>query len=245
MRILITLAVIAAIIYFAPKIDEWLEERDLSLYKVIVRFVFAFTLVFIVWFNLQPWYEVGRYLSGNVIYFPFEEILLRIPGIGGIVEGAKMYTVDFFTVLIWLFVQTCQLFGLLANDKALMSAFSDAWGFLPLVGISSAHSNKLKSIAGIAYLLEACVCFMVYPVYGNGISDILADFPNLDPYLLNYGQMILLGITIAIFEVFIWLTCTMWIFMMGKKSKAPKTASEPTPSSRPSASQAPSSMRGL
>jgi hypothetical protein len=229
MRWIIGLAVLAAIVYALPRINAWLDERDLSMYKFIVRFIFGCTLVFIVWFNLQPWFEVGRYMAANVTYFPFERVLVRIPVIGGFITAAKNFTVDFFSVLIWLFVQTCQLFGLLANDKALMSAFSDAWGFLPLTVITSGHSKKLKSIAGIAYLLESCVCFMVYPVYGSGISDILADFPKLDPYLLNYGQMILLGITIAVFEIFIWLTCTMWIFMMGKKSAAPTKSAAPDP----------------
>lgn len=227
MKWIIVLLIIAGIIYVLPKVNAWLDERDLSMYKFVVRFVFGCTLVFIIWFNLQPWIEVGRYMSANVKYFPFEDALSGWPVVGPVVLVLKKYTTDFFAILIWLFVQTCQLFGLLANDKALMSAFSDAWGFLPLTGISAAHSSKLKSIAGVAYLLEACVCFLVYPVYGSGLSDIIADFPKLDPYLLNYGEMILLALTIILFELFVWLTCTMWIFMMGatKSSKPSKSAS--------------------
>lgn len=196
-----------------------------SIFKVTVWSI----LLLICWFNLQPWLQVGVWMASQGIIFPFEDTVIDWFIIGPFVSWLVNQVDTVFAIALWLIVQTLQVMALLADDEGVMAAFSKLFSGLPWSKWVAANSKQLQKLGWCSYLLEAFVCLLAYPPYGDGIGDLVADLTDwaLDPYLWLWGQLSLFAVTILLFEGFIWLSCFFYGIAMMSKSETYGTGSAP------------------
>jgi hypothetical protein len=175
----------------------------MAIFKVIVWAILAL----IMWLNLQPWLDVGEWIASSGIIFPFQDSILGLPVIKQVVQFLLNNVAALFAIALWAIVQTLQVMALMADNTRVREAFSRLFKGLPLSTWVIENAKDLAWLGWCAYILEGFVCLLTYPPYGDGVSDLIADFGAWDAYLLRWDQMALFAVTVLMFEGFVWLSC--------------------------------------
>ncbi|MBW4460568.1 MAG: hypothetical protein KME47_10045 [Nodosilinea sp. WJT8-NPBG4] len=156
--------------------------------------------------NVQPWVSVARWISEDIVSLPFDNFLMSIPGVKQLVSFIWNNLVSIMAVAL---MAICQFFQILAlGTESPEAARIIEKIFANRVRVNSSDEKevaKRRWLAGCAYILEALVCFIEYPPYEGGISAIIADFPLLEAYYIQYGELVKFFLTMLSFEGFIWV----------------------------------------
>lgn len=203
----------------------------LMFFKIVVWSM----LGLVCWLNLQPWLDVGAWLAGSGLEFPFMDLFMKVPFLRGIVTGIVTSAASLFAVGLWLIVQTLQVMALIAESPAVQNAFAKLFRGIPLSQWIATNSTTVGRLGWGGYLLEGFVSFLAYPPYGSGFSDLAADAGNWDPYLISWEDIALFSVTILMFEGFVWLAC----FFYGALSMGSTTRSQSQSAPRPQPKSAP------
>lgn len=182
----------------------------------------------VAWLNLQPWLEAGVFIANSGLIFPFESTVLGWPVFRQVVTFIVRNVASLFAIALWGIVQTLQVMALMGESDNVRNGFQAVFRGIPLSGWVVANHKKLAVLGWGAYLIEAFVCMLTYPPYGTGLGDLMADFWIWDPYLVNGLQLLMMAITVLLFESFVWLACFLFPLMSGS-TQSPRAAQQQPP----------------
>lgn len=173
----------------------------------IVKIAIWLMIGAVAYLNLQPWIEVGHWLAASGLEFPFQNSLLGVWGIRNLIEFVVLNIASIFAVVFWLVCQTLQIMALMADSPQVLEGFAWIFKGIPLSQWVVRNSQIIGRLGWGAYGVEALVCFLVYPPYGNGMEDFVADMWMWDSELWDYPNITLIALTILMFEAAVWLSC--------------------------------------
>jgi hypothetical protein len=176
--------------------------------------------------NCQPWIIVG----GGF----FQGAIVRIPLIQPFIDGvASIWVVGKqLAGLLLIAIKNgadlgCLLLCALANLSETAPMLLRVWG-IEAGAIDAVDAQKppqgkslearlvaflalLSRVRLCGFLCELAVCGIAYPIYGKGVTDLVADMPNsLDPGLLNFNQIVLSIINLFGFETVLAMVLGLW-----------------------------------
>ena len=131
-------------------------------------------------------------------------LVLFVAGPGDVISWFWLNLISITGVFLMVLCQMLQLLAWCTSTPATRAGIAQIFGNDLGMG-SKRVQTKYKVLAGAAYCLELFVCLLEYPPYDGGFSGILADFPLLDPYLIQYGQIVTFVITMFGFELMVCL----------------------------------------
>jgi len=191
-----------------------------------MKFAFKFCAwlcIFMVsWLNLQPWVDVGYFLTASGMEFFFGEALFNIPVLGNVFDFMVRHAAWLFAIALWLVVQTLQVCSLMEESPSVLAFFERMFVGLPMSGWVRDNSKMLSTLGWSAYGVEAFVCFLAYPPYGEGLSDLAADWMVWDPYLVDWPNIALMAVTILMFEFAVWLLALFGTLLWQTRDTKPR-----------------------
>lgn len=132
-------------------------------------------------------------------------IALFIAGPGDVINWFWLNLISITAVFLMVLCQMLQLLAWCTSTPATRAGIAQIFGGNDLGMSNPAVQTKYKVLAAAAYCLELFVCLLEYPPYDGGLTGIIADFPLLDPYLIQYGQIVTFVITMFGFELMVGL----------------------------------------
>ena len=177
----------------------------------LIGFCILGGLGFLMLLNLQPWLEVADVAAKEVKILPFQDTLVGIPFLGGLILWAIVNASKILAVFLW---------GIVNGLESLPFFLETALGSkIP------AHILKnLNTYRGVAYVTEAIVCWVRYPSYTGGWSAVMRDWPNFDMALIDWNNMLVFLLALAGFEICINVAKNIWALMHTLKSAKTKAA---------------------
>lgn len=190
---------------------------------IAARFLLVAGMTFVLLLNAQPWLEVaGPWVKASIAYIPLLQPILdgiaSIPILGSAIAGLILVIIKNLGDLGALTL--CALVNLSETSELLLTLYGvDKGAIAPGEKAGSGNDPKSRALGLIenlgtyrmvAYLLELGVVLLAYPLYGDGIGDLMADFSNLDPSLWNWSEIGLAAFSLFGFEAILGTAVTVW-----------------------------------
>lgn len=171
----------------------------------IIGFCILGGLGYLMLLNVQPWIDVADLAAKEVKILPFQDTLVAIPYLGGlilwcIVNGAKI-----LAIFLWGIVN-----GLESLPFFVETAFGNK--------IPNWIKKDLNTYRLIGYVTETIVCWVRYPTYTGGWNAVVSDWPNFDMALIDWNNVVVFLLSIAGFELCIQAAKRIWAIMHALKS---------------------------
>lgn len=171
----------------------------------IIGFCILGGLGYLMLLNVQPWLEVAELAAKEIKILPFQDTLVSIPFLGGlilwtIVNGAKI-----LAIFLWGIVN-----GLESLPFFIETEFGNR--------VPEIIKKDLNTYRLIAYVTETIVCWVRYPTYSGGWSAVVSDFPNFDMALIDWNNAVVFLLAIAGFELCLQVSKRIWLIMKTMKT---------------------------
>lgn len=131
---------------------------------------------YLILLNVQPWVDVAEKAAKAVKILPFQDTLVAIPFLGGLILWVIVNASKLLAVALWGIVN-----GLENLPFFLDTAFAKK--------IPKEIIQDLNLYRAVAYVVEAIVCWIQYPTYTGGWAAVVADWPNYDMALIDWNQV--------------------------------------------------------
>ena len=177
----------------------------------IIGFCILGGLGFLMLLNLQPWLDVAELAAKEVKILPFQETLVGIPYLGGLILWCIKNASKILAIFLW---------GIVNGLESLPFFLETALGSK----IPAHILRNLNLYRAVAYVAEAIVCWVRYPSYTGGWSAVVRDWPNFDMQLIDWNNMLVFLLALGGFEICINVAKNIWALMHTLKSAKLKTA---------------------
>lgn len=147
-------------------------------------------------------------------------VVLFVFGPGDVINWFWMNLISVTAVFLMVLCQMMQLLAWCTSTSATRAGIAQIFNGNDLGMNNPKVRTKYKVLAGAAYCLELFVCLLEYPPYSGGLQGIMADFPLLDPYLVQYDQIVTFVVTLFGFELMVSLLVGFLGNMFNSKSNA-------------------------
>jgi hypothetical protein len=131
---------------------------------------------YLILLNVQPWTDVAEKAAKAVKILPFQDTLVAIPFLGGLILWVIVNASKLLAMALWGIVN-----GLENLPFFLDTAFAKK--------IPKAIIEDLNWYRAIAYIVEGIVCWVQYPTYQGGWAAVVMDWPNFDLSLIDWDHV--------------------------------------------------------
>jgi hypothetical protein len=188
-----------------PMTTSKANKKEIHWGQFGAKFVSYALITLIAIINLQPWFPIAATIAGEIVNFPFIDSLMNIPIpiIGGVIAMVTQFIVNnivnLIAILLWFLVQFSQLLFWAKEDSEAAAVMDNLFG----LATSRIDKDLARKFSGVSYAIEAVVCFVYYPPYEGGLQGFMDDWGYWDWDSLLIDQLILFGITLFAFELFV------------------------------------------
>jgi hypothetical protein len=188
-----------------PMTTSKANKKSIHWGQFTAKFISYALITLIAILNLQPWFPIATTIAGEVIHFPFIDSLLNIPipVIGGLISMIVTFIVNnlvnLVAILLWFLVQFSQLMFWAKEDSEAAAVMDKLFG----LATSRIDKDLARRFSAVSYAIEAVVCFVYYPPYEGGFQGFMDDWNYWNWDSLQIDQLILFGITLFAFELFV------------------------------------------
>jgi hypothetical protein len=180
-------------------------EFQPSLPIKIIGFCILGGLGYLMLLNVQPWLDVAELAAKEVKVLPFQDTLVSIPYLGGLILWSIVNGAKILAIFLWGIVN-----GLESLPFFVETAFGDK--------VPKWIKKDLNTYRLIGYVTETIVCWVRYPTYTGGWSAVVSDFPNFDMALIDWGNVVVFLLSILGFELCLQAAKRIWAMMHALKS---------------------------
>lgn len=171
-----------------------------GLFKGIFSFILLCGLGgigYLILLNVQPWVDVAEEAAKAVKILPFQDTLVALPFLGGLILWVIVNASKLLAVALWGIVN-----GLENLPFFLDTAFAKK--------IPKEIIKDLNVYRAVAYVIEAIVCWVQYPTYQGGWSAVVQDCPYWDMNLIDWNQVATFLLAIGGCEICVQVGIRLW-----------------------------------
>lgn len=171
-----------------------------GLFKGLLSFILLCGLGgmgYLILLNIQPWMDVAEIAAKQVKILPFQDTLVGIPFLGGLILWCIVNAAKLLAIALWGIV----------NGLENLPFFLDT-----TLGkkVPKAILKDLLFFRLAAYVIEAVVCWVRYPTYQGGWSAVVQDWPNYDMNLIDWDGTGAFLLAIAGCEICVQVCIRLW-----------------------------------
>lgn len=171
-----------------------------GLFKALCSFILLCMLGgigYLVLLNVQPWIDVAEGAAKSVKILPFQDTLVAIPFLGGLILWVIVNASKLLAVALWGIVNGLENLPFFL-DTALAKR------------VPKQILNDLNVYRAFAYVIEAIVCWVQYPTYQGGWSAVVQDWPTYDMALIDWNQAGTFLLAIGGCEICVQVGIRLW-----------------------------------
>lgn len=171
-----------------------------GIFKALCSFILLCMLGgigYLILLNVQPWLDVAEKAAKAVKILPFQDTLVAIPFLGGLILWVIVNASKLLAVALWGIVN-----GLENLPFFLDTAFAKK--------IPKEIIKDLNVYRAVAYVVEAIVCWIQYPTYQGGWPAVVMDWPNYDMNLIDWNQVGTFLLALAGCEICVQVGIRLW-----------------------------------
>ena len=171
-----------------------------GLFKGLLSFIILCGLGgmgYLILLNIQPWMDVAEIAAKQVKILPFQDTLVGIPFLGGLILWAIVNAAKLLAIALWGIV----------NGLENLPFFLDT-----TLGkkVPKSILKDLQLFRVAAYVIEAIVCWVRYPTYQGGWNAVVQDYPNFDMNLIDWDGTGAFLLAIAGCEICVQVCIRLW-----------------------------------
>lgn len=171
----------------------------------IIGFCILGGLGYLMLLNVQPWIAVAVIAAKQVKILPFQDTLVSIPFLGGLILWVITKAATILAIFLW---------GIINGLESLPFFIETSFGSK----VPEWIKKDLNTYRLIAYVTETVVCWVAYPTYQGGWNAIVQDFPNIDMALIDWNNMVVFLLSILGFEICLQAAKRIWALMNALKT---------------------------
>lgn len=198
----------------SPKSDglQWSKPRfEFSPgVKTAIRLMIGFITIvmgFLLVLNIQPWVEVAAAGAKEVRVIPFQDTIVSIPYLGGLILWCIVNGAVILAIGLW---------GIVNGFENLPFLLDTAIG----KKVPREILDNLLMLRLIAYCIDVTVCWVRYPTYQGGWNAVVQDFPNFDMNLIDWQGTGVFLLSVLGAEAVVFLLTRLWAIDKKLKSAA-------------------------
>ena len=152
---------------------------------------------YLILLNIQPWMDVAEIAAKQVKILPFQDTLVSIPFLGGLILWAIVNAAKLLAIALW----------------GIVNGLENLPFFLDTTLGKRVPKEILKDLLFFrlaAYVIEAIVCWVRYPTYQGGWNAVVQDFPNYDMNLIDWDGTGAFLLAIAGCEICVQVCIRLW-----------------------------------
>lgn len=152
---------------------------------------------YLILLNMQPWMTVAESAAKQVKVLPFQDTLVAIPFLGGLILWVIVNAAKLLAIALW----------------GIVNGLENLPFFLETTVGKKVPKSILKDLnlyRAIAYVVEAIVCWVAYPTYQGGWNAVVQDWPNYDMNLIDWDGVGSFLLAIAGCEICVQVCIRLW-----------------------------------
>lgn len=166
----------------------WWKALEFGLWVVL-----AVVAAVIFSLSLEPWFAFADHLVGKDTDLILLRWLTHLPFFGGAIAAALTTPIKVVGFALFAFFNACQITFLLMQSNSIKLSGDLSW--------------KVSVLAMCGTISELFVAAASHPPYQGGMGSFLWDLARfqVDPYYINYGEIMAIAALLFAFECFVWL----------------------------------------
>jgi hypothetical protein len=184
-----------------------------GLFRALLSFILLCAMGgigYLILLNVQPWVDVAEKAAKAVKILPFQDTLVAIPFLGGLILWCIVNASKLLAVALWGIVN-----GLENLPFFLDTAFAKK--------IPKEIIQDLNLYRAVAYVVEAIVCWIQYPTYQGGWPAVVMDWPNYDMNLIDWNQVGTFLLALGGCEICVQVGIRLWAIRRALNSAKTET----------------------